>query len=663
MLRKRDVGGSSSRNNQAIRTPAALQEPEKENKKSFILLIFGVIIFIVIIPYFVQKKINKYPFGMNNIFKYDITYERLINHPTKSLWRPVSLFFRRTALETRYPYKADSSGKCIKRENYFIELLRLFGIDPYHYDVKYNDHVLVFGNETEIGAKFVEKLQTNVIGVGCDEYLDFGNQKMQLLLSHMNISYAYVACKQNIPKKANANTHTSLRIRYMEYLSNIFTVLNKYHIKYTFIHTLPHDSKIMELSKSFNPDHIVIVPELLSDRNIYAQAVKECMQEHRTITEVSNYNSPSNYKASRVAKYIIEHLDSLPKIAYIEEQFNYRPEKTIDDSVKHVYPCNVTVINSMRVSQNVIEGRMLPVKTSSNAIPKFVSSLRSIKKQNSDKPYISIIVTTNENTVESTFTRFIRSVEEGIDLYPLSDIELIIVENGKPIHNSLHLSQSLIKRTRVLQVEKMDKNCNVENVIRNRASEKAKGQFLLFVNPNVILSPSIFMFISKQVFNPGIFYTAPVYSGSFDILDSFDKRMLDSQDTANQIGLTQIGNVTNGLLFVDSVESLLKAMETSVPYFLLVSADLFKASGMFYPSEDSTSKDIFIQALRLMPGFATYSLPYGIAIEVRIGEKEKNETYSIMDQLENVVCTGDFPGTIKTKPGNTQVKFVEIKKF
>ena len=142
--------------------------------------------------------------------------------------------------------------------------------------------------------------------------------------------------------------------------------------------------------------------------------------------------------------------------------------------------------------------------------------------------------------------------------------------------------------------------------------------------------------------------------GKQGLIKSYIELFLKSEDP----------NVTmSGLLFVDSVESLLKAMETSVPYFLLVSADLFKASGMFYPSEDSTSKDIFLQALRLMPGFATYSLPYGIAIEVRIGEKEKNETYSIMDQLENILCTGDFPGAVKSKASNNQVKFVEIKKF
>ena len=102
-------------------------------------------------------------------------------------------------------------------------------------------------------------------------------------------------------------------------------------------------------------------------------------------------------------------------------------------------------------------------------------------------------------------------------------------------------------------------------------------------------------------------------------------------------------------------------MYTSVSYFLLLSQDLFQAAGTFNQDEKSTSKDIFLQAMRLLPGFATYSLPFGTAIEVRIGEKEKSEVYSIMNQLDDVVCTGDFYAITKSRPVSVSIKIDQLK--
>ena len=646
MLRKRDTRNVSLSPSYS-RQPAALGKKE-DSRASYVLLILGILVFLVIVPYLLSSTINKYPFGINNLKKVDITYESIVNENKRSTWKDVTIYSRKAVLETNRPYKYDEN-RCILRDSYFIEMTRLFDLDPYHDDFSVG-RSFVFGKDTPVGSKLVEKLKDKAIGIKCGEFIDFGNEKVQQLFDYFNVTRAYVACAQSVPKGAGSMVHTQNRQRYIEYIKNIFTMLNKKKVPFTFIHTLPHDERIVSLAKE-NKAQVVIVPELLDERNVYGKAVQECLQYGFSTAEIAKYNSPSVYKAQQIANYILENAENgkLKGVNYAEGQNTFKPSTIANNAVRHIYPCNLTIINSERESEDVDEGEKIVLKTPSNAVNRFVRELRAIKRMSTDIPYLSIIVPIVEDVSEASFRRFVESIEAGITLYPLANIELIILEAGKPVHASVKFSRYMKRFVKVYTVEKPEKPFNLEAVMRNTGASLARGEFLLFVKPNTLFSPSIFSLVGERIFNKGILYTAPLYRGTFDILDSFKRTDLDNQQTAEQTGLEKISDVFENIVFINSESSLKNVMNTSISYFLLASSELFKAIGYFPQETTASLKDVYLNAMRLISGTCTMTIPYGVAVDIPNGEKFVHEKYSYIDDLSTIACNGDLFSVIKSK--------------
>ncbi|EAY03338.1 hypothetical protein TVAG_173840 [Trichomonas vaginalis G3] len=533
------------------------------------LLILGVIVFLIIIPVLTQRHISELPYGINNVSKIDPRYSTILKYKHSNLLSPLSIYFRKSILDSFTPYVQNSDDKCINRTNYAFEQSRLLGINPYEKNLSDN-YFLIIGSNTEIGSSlehYAKNEHIPTIGIGCQNFLDFSSSYATRILKTVRITRGVVSCP------VDQIMHND-----DQYIQGISRYFKSNNIPFTFIfEKIPNDS-ISKIINDFG-GQIIKQPNLLSNKNLASQAYHDCLKSHHSeVTLPLEDEFLWNIHDFQFCKFVMEQLDSKSNrdpYIIVEGSKKLNLKKAIKDFANPNGKCSISFYYGKEKDyQTFLSYKVHKIDGQPNAFNNFAKNMDNevVKRP----PYISFVIAFQNET--SRTQKLLNSIANNVNEFKINDFEVILVGNDKfeylPLELQGHTTQ--IKYNIPMNL------IEAKNVGLFRAS----GEFIAVVDANVLLRDIFFQAIKMRDFNPYVLYKSVVTTDLKEYKFKFMRNIA-------QYSLEKYGDG-----------------------FFMASKLFWESVGGFPEFENYDTDNFLIsKAMKLIPGYGLYNVDKFVSIQ------------------------------------------------
>ncbi|OHS94191.1 hypothetical protein TRFO_11250 [Tritrichomonas foetus] len=301
--------------------------------------------------------------------------------------------------------------------------------------------------------------------------------------------------------------------------------------------------------------------------------------------------------------------------------------------------CRVTFVKSVH--------SIPPVKLSKNefVIDGDVSSMiettfDSFKEPKNKNPYLTIVITGRNDHFAGGFEDraqvFLNKLGEAIEKVPTADIELIFVDYATDYPKNTYLDKvftypkELKNKIRFIIVppshhEMLTKKLKtrtpfLEYIAKNIGIYRSRGEFILTMNPDSILSVQFLECVANRNLNEGFLYQASRFSLTEEITRSNTKedifQLIEEPWNHKKIMFTEnVDTSRNDMkLYRDYFDFELFLFRAGAGDFLLMSKKLWEAIGGFHEFGVNTQVDnmLNMKLLRMVTGFVRVYLPFSI---------------------------------------------------
>lgn len=513
----------------------------------------AVLILLVILFYFIPYLI--YQIGL---FPAQVKYS-VIKSNENNEWKDLIV-----------PQSADiqDDNNILNRTKYSIELLHFLGLNTSTINSinSFNDIILLFGCQTVIGTEFInffENLKKDkkilLIKIRSLVDIDFTSPDVFLLFQHLQTKiHKAIIIYQPLYLFENAEKDGSKRIEEIisDELNGIQNFLNKMNINGTFIIPPPHFKvyqTIIEKSIVFFTPHFIDIKNIQDPKNLLNKVIFQCKMSNESEMTYYENNRNNEYLSylpvhefvSFIYFNLINDLKFEKKKYLIETKNETKIQKSkeiIDNLMSNEFKINCQIDLKMSPHKSIefidfeniqkieLDHSIQNEEEKNKIIRKSIKNLFYI----SNKTYLSIVFTGRNDDYGKGFIErakfflfFLYKTINGI--HSIVNIEVIIVdyatdESRDPFHSLFddHLNELKRKfknkneiKIRFIQVPPKFHKKIVEAKVpfleyfaKNIGIRRAKGEFVLAMNPDSLLSRNFFELVSNKLFNPGFLYTS-----------------------------------------------------------------------------------------------------------------------------------------------------------
>lgn len=596
-----------------------------------VLLFFGILFFLVILPLSIQDYIQEASRGLNNMFVKDPRYKYIIAEKPLNRWLELTLQFRQEVLTSYTPYVSDPESGCIDRERYRFEFVRLLGLNPYKDNLS-RPHVLVIGDKTQIGTEIINQLNESgvpVAHVGCQNSIDFASDDAQTLFADLSVSDAIVTCPMVYPRYSHSDGLSYVRKIHSNYLRGIGRAMSNRQIPWTLVVEEPLEKEHGDIAREFGGRVIMTSPMA----TLPWRAAKECAKVGKSTVELKGYEMYSEITPSDVAVFVVQNLknkdygNSIHLVG--EKEFKMRDvfEKWPDSR------CVVTVKPLPHRSEPYKPENVVSLHGNGGQFGKEEVERARVENVHRDHPYLSFVVVGRHdnfsNGFENRLQNFINSLGRGLERIPLADIELVVVdyatpEDRTPLHDTVTIPMELKGKTRFIRVpvarhERLQARLKsdlefFEYIAKNIGIRRANGDFILSTNPDNIFPSTLFELIAAEDFNRGVLYR----SVRWDTRDNTFKnatvedlwQAVGEPWRLKQFDVKQRCSTGDSRFIVnDKLDKFTKqAYPCAAGDFLMASRELWSSVWGFteIPANPNVDAVLIAKFMRLIPGYARF---------------------------------------------------------
>ena len=567
------------------------------------------------------------------------------------------------------------SDKCIERENYRKELLRLVHIPPDDPKTYILHYTVVVGSKTTIGAAIVRKLKKNhepLVEIEGPYDVNFPDERTNYILGNLTIKEVIIATQPPFPitTEGNPNNYFSEVLR--NFYKNILQWSAGMQIPTVCVFTPPYPESHLTTITWYGASIVLVpyIPEITQFddlNNPYVKIYQDCAYTGHTeiapneypvmavpsddiVDQIINIGKDNSRTISIIKGKVQEnikdsmnnYIDSLPErctIKYTKSFFGTVPE--IQES---------TVIKVGKPDADVT--KML--KSAVEKIP------RGSTKRSTAKPYLSIVVTgTNDGAGKfaEIVQTYINSIGRSIEKVPEASVEVVIVDFPNPanqtkLRDAINAPDGLTGRVKFVDAPQESYNGKEfpEFLGKNIGIRRAQGDFILITNPDNFLPTHFFEIVARREFNDGVLYRAERYDDNGSIpLESFSKSSENPWLIYEEENFKPICRPYSGFYIIKKKPEYDDySIGCGAMNFMLTSKDLWHSIGGLNEFPYNANFDTFEHAkfMKLVTGIPEMFLPFKI-FHYKHEERVKQNTYDIDGNTGTAqyYCSGESDST------------------
>lgn len=619
--------------------PAACRSKSKSisHKKFWFLCIFFFICMGSIFSFLFLHVTKQFDVQYaSDVFKLDKSYQKILENESNNTWLNMISSFRRHDNDFTSkiknilgipPYPINKSNMCIRRDYYYLEFLRLFGLNPLHLDYTLH-YTLVIGSNSIVGRAVVNQLKEQnkpYLVINGTSTFDFKDQIMKKVLEIIKIKQIIICDSTNTYRHTQKNV-SSYMIRDNNLLiDGLIQLTRDWDVNVSFV-KLPHAQDMEDLIIDKSYFKVIPIPYFIDEsfpgdpRNILINAVSECYLRNKTTIDTDIDYKISTLTSKQIGKYILENLKEgvnspLPDhdMITVSELINYLNQT-----------CCVTLNHDsiQNFQKKAVE------------LPKSFDRYLKYVPQISNKPYVSIVVVGRHDGFSKGFEKraqtFLDAIGDVTDEVPLASYEIVFVdyatpEENEPLSKVFKIPENIKRKIRFISVPQQchydltvklnTKMSFFEYIAKNIGIRRSLGEFILTTNPDNILSFDFFETISREDLNSGIVYRAIRWS----MTETCKREKDEILNITKQPGLLKFiddikarcpTNMQKTVWFTSTETIKREANPCGAGDFLMLSKDMWHAVNGFdeFPGNMNVDALFLGRLMKFVPGYVRYIL-------------------------------------------------------
>ena len=509
---------------------------------------------------------------------------------------------KRFSFKKQY-FKTNFSSKCIQRNKYLFEFLRLFGIDPLHDDLT-KPHIFILGANTAIGNSLINaynERNQSILYVNSPFWIDFMDQTFQKVMNYVNIEQI-ILCT-SIPsyshsqnqEKAKKHVHKQ-EIKFANSLMN-WTKINSIPL---FFISLPNNENMKNIL-SEKGAYIIEIPyfvdyEMYYDENnvLVHQISKMLARNEPLIDNEFDISNISSFTSKDLSQLILDKIEK-----------------------KNLY-------TKIETSNVVTEEQLETIKEN---VKIHFDKMRNIKRN----PYLSIVIVGRNDNFSKGFEKraqnFLSVIENYTYEVPLADFEIVFVDYAtpieeKPLSEVMKIENPLFRekvhfikvplKTHHMLTQKLNQTLSFyEYIAKNIGVRRANGTFILTTNPDDILPIDFFEMISRKDFTDGLLYRSMRWSCKEDTeehmtVNDIEELLKSPWDVKHQdLSMRCPTNIKKTVWFTDIQTLEKEAWSAGAGDFLMLSKDMWDVIHGFneYPGNANVDALFLGKLMSFVPGY------------------------------------------------------------
>lgn len=552
------------------------------------------------------------------------------------------------------------------RLEFQIENSRYIRLNPY--DQSFSEpKVLVIGANTATGSKVVSKLKLqNIPVIPIKNYidLDFSSPDAEDFFYNVTLTGAIVVHQPPLFRYASLDGYSYINEIIGNYTDGLMNFLYKRNIPVVYAVTRPYFQSNTNVDYCYGAK-LVFLPNVIDSEEIYDT-------ENILLRAARNCQLANHSKIVVFENSIIESVTSEDAADFLISQFNNfhsgRVTLVGSTNISLKEAIKMAVKENCKITYQKTSHKLKKVKESSN---KYIihgdvqsliqSAFSDYTEQPIAKPYLSIVVTGRNdhfaNGFENRSQFFIHQLAKSFKKVPTASFEFIFVDYATDYPKNPYLYEifdwppELINRTRIIIVpEAFHKETAarlysstpfLEYVAKNIGIWRSKGEFVLTMNPDSILSTNFIECISGRNLNEGFLYQTTRFCLDDEMLlsNTIEEVLKLNEEPWNQKKYNfkdyyDIGRKSFTFYRqAHNFESYL--FRAGAGDFLLMSRKLWDAIGGFHEMKFNTHVDnlLNLKMFKLITGFPKMFLPYTI---IHQEHPHINPVYGTIDSILNV---------------------------
>jgi hypothetical protein len=529
----------------------------------------------------------------------------------------------------------------LERNLFLLESVRFVGIDPYSPDLT-TPRILVVGANTAVGSAVCRLLGRRGIPFlplkGSLDF-DFSSVSMSDVFTAVRFKAAIVVF--DFPKYHFAKTHgtqwiTEIAYNYTDGLGHF---LDQRSIPFIFGIVPPYLEVLTSVDFCFG-GKLVFLPtvvdfvELYAPDNLLVKGIRDCRRSGKSRIELGNW-SIDGITADQAAEFLVNQLSNFSiKRVFLTSTSQIPLRKAIE----RIPNCNITFVEY----PHPLGWATPPPETVSvdGDVSELVNgAISNLVEKPASAPYLSIILTgrndaylNNFNDRVSTFFKYLDRIYEA---NPTVDFEIVFVDYASPSPSSLlkdviqipasiqpHIRWVIVPQDFALEYRASHPGSSDfhEYAAKNIGVRRAKGQYVLTMNPDSLLSYRFFEVCAERSLNPNILYLAARYSIIPRLLNSLSLDeivQLSEEPWSQRLHKLEdfVDEGRNVMIFRVRRPSLNTILfRAGTGDFIMLSRDLYRAIQGFHETEfDSYCDHLFLMKMgKLIPGFIRCFLPISV---------------------------------------------------